>query len=162
MKLKQPIAIKVTQEQFDIDFNEHLKKLERKKPKRYAEISLRIDGVLTRFIAESEYKSKIDSYEYKIKEIQSSMYKIMEAVAEKEKEEQSEVKKTWEYENGVPVNFKVTVVDNEYDFIHPHEHKRIVNELKDKIVELEELNKSYKALTLYLCAVINKQSDEKI
>lgn len=58
--------------------------------KNFAEISLRIEGVLTRFIAESEYQRVIDDYESKLKEVQSSMYKIMEAVAKKEKEEKIE------------------------------------------------------------------------
>jgi len=34
-----------------------------------AEISLRIDGVLTRFIHEDEYKSMIDDYEKEVKEL---------------------------------------------------------------------------------------------
>jgi Mg2+ and Co2+ transporter CorA len=34
-----------------------------------AEISLRIDGVLTRFIHEDEYKSMIDAYEKEVKEL---------------------------------------------------------------------------------------------
>ena len=52
--------------------------------------------------------------------------------------EKQKVKKTWEYENGVPTNFKVTTVDKEYDFVHPDEHERIVNELEVKILELEK------------------------
>ena len=55
-----------------------------------------------------------------------------------EEKKQSEVRKSWEYENGVPTNFKVTTVDKEYDFVHPHEHERIVNELEAKILELEQ------------------------
>ena len=108
------------------------------KTKNYAEISLRIDGVLTRFIAESEYQSTIDSYENKLKEVQSSMYKIMEAVAEKEKEDQEEVRKSWDYENGVPTNFKVTTVDKEYDFVHPEKLKEIVNGFEKRILDLEQ------------------------
>jgi hypothetical protein len=55
-------------------------------------------------------------------------------------EQKEEIKKTWEYENGMPVNFKVTYLDKEYIFVHPHEHEKIVNELNAKIVELEKSN----------------------
>ena len=55
-------------------------------------------------------------------------------------EQKEEIRKTWEYENGMPVNFKVTYLNKEYIFVHPHEHERIVNELNAKIVELEKSN----------------------
>jgi hypothetical protein len=64
-------------------------------------------------------------------------------------EEKKEVRKTWEYENGMPVNFKVTYLDKEYIFIHPHEHERIVNELNAKIVELHR--KKNMLATNYMC-----------
>lgn len=43
--------------------------------KSYAEISLRINGVLTRFIAEKEYQSMIDTYESRIKELEEKLGK---------------------------------------------------------------------------------------
>jgi len=64
-------------------------------------------------------------------------------------EQKEEIRKTWEYENGMPVNFKVTYLDKEYIFVHPHEHERIVNELNAKILELYKLNKSL--ATSYMC-----------
>jgi hypothetical protein len=54
--------------------------------KKYAEISLRIDGVLTRFIAESEYKSTIDWYENEVTELSNIIEyqkKILKNLAEK-------------------------------------------------------------------------------
>ena len=72
-------------------------------------------------------------------------------------EEKKEVRKTWEYENGMPVNFKVTYLDKEYIFIHPHEHERIVNELEAKIVDLEDKLNSFKKVTLYFSAFLNSK-----
>jgi len=55
-----------------------------------------------------------------------------------EEKKQSEVKKTWDYENGVPTNFKVTTVDKEYDFVHPEKLKEIVSGFEKKILDLEQ------------------------
>lgn len=69
----------------------------------------------------------------------------------------SEARKTWEYENSVPINFKVTTLDKEYLFVHPHEHERIVNELEAKIVDLEDTLNSFKKVTLYFSAFLNSK-----
>ena len=69
-------------------------------------------------------------------------------------EEKQEVRKTWEYENGMPVNFKVTYLDKEFIFVHPHEHERIVNELNAKIVELEKSNKSIATCIAYIIQLL--------
>ena len=56
------------------------------KPKNYAEISLRIDGVLTRFIAEKEYQSTINFYEKQVKELDGrirNQSKIIKELMEK-------------------------------------------------------------------------------
>lgn len=81
----------------------------------------------------------------RIKEIQSktafpNSISVCQALLQvwNECEQQKKVKKTWEYENLVPVNFKVTSLDKEYLFIHPQEYQRILNELESKIVELEQ------------------------
>jgi len=55
-----------------------------------------------------------------------------------EEKKQSEVKKSWEYENGVPTNFKVTTVDKEYDFVHPDKVKEIVSRFEKRILDLEQ------------------------
>ena len=52
--------------------------------------------------------------------------------------EKQKVKKTWEYENGVPTNFKVTTVDKEYDFVHPDKVKEIVSRFEKRILDLEQ------------------------
>ena len=54
--------------------------------KKYAEISLRIDGVLTRFIAESEYQSTINFYENEVTELSNrikNQKKIIRELMEK-------------------------------------------------------------------------------
>lgn len=55
-----------------------------------------------------------------------------------EEKKQSEVRKSSEYENGVPVNIKVNILQKEYEFVHPEKLKEIVSGFEKKILDLEQ------------------------
>ena len=55
-----------------------------------------------------------------------------------EEKNQQEVKKNCKFVNAVPVNIKVNILQQEYEFVHPEKLKEIVSGFEKKILDLEQ------------------------